>query len=388
MDLEKLKEFATKRQSEIIDAVIMYGSQKKAAAELEINSRTLERSLQTARRNASRRGWSPQHDMTHSVPDTHVVKGVSTFYDEHSNPIRQWVKSDLKKESQEAALQAFADALVDDLPKYQPLPSKPLTGASEALTAYVIGDAHIGMRVTKERNGDSDWDLEISERVTVGAIEKLIQASGGSDVGLMLDLGDFGHSDNLQNTTSSGQNHMDMDGDYGDSIAAQTRIYRRSIDLMLKSHNKVILMMVRGNHNSSTSRCMNVMLKAFYENEPRVEVLDNVHKFQHITYGNNLLVTHHGDRMKPQRGFEYTARSLSKEWGTCEHKHLLMGHVHHHTAVEIGGMLCETFQALPAGDAWHSDSGYGAKRTMSAIVYNKKHGEIQRHKVGINQLGE
>ena len=223
MDLEKLKEFATKRQSEIIDAVIMYGSQKKAAAELEINSRTLERSLQTARRNASRRGWSPQHDMTHSVPDTHVVKGVSTFYDEHSNPIRQWVKSDLKKESQEAALQAFADALSGDLPKYQPLQLKPLTDTPQALTAYVIGDAHIGMRVTKERNGDSDWDLEISERVTVGAIEKLIQASGGSDVGLMLDLGDFGHSDNLQNTTSSGQNHMDMDGDYGDSIAGKSK---------------------------------------------------------------------------------------------------------------------------------------------------------------------
>ena len=388
MDLEKLKQFATKRQLEIIDAVIKHGSQKKAAAELDINSRTLERSLQTLKRNASRRGWSPDHDMTHSVPDTHVVKGVSTFYDEHSNPIRQWVKSDLKKESQEAALQAFADALVDDLPKYKPLPTKPLTDTPQALTAYVIGDAHIGMKVTKERNGDSDWNLEISERVTVGAIEKLIQASGGSDVGLMLDLGDFGHSDNLHNTTSSGQNHMDMDGDYGDSIAAQTRIYRRSIDLMLKSHNKVILMMVRGNHNSSTARCMNVMLQAFYENEPRVEVLDNVHKFQHITYGNNLLVTHHGDRMKAQRGFEYIARSLSKEWGLCEHKHFLMGHVHHHNAVEIGGMICETFQALPAGDAWHSDSGYGAKRTMSAIVYDKEHGEIQRHKVGINQLGE
>jgi len=388
VNLEKLKEFATKRQLEIIDAVIKYGSQKKAAAELEINSRTLERSLQTVKRNASRRGWSPDHDMTHSVPDTHVVKGVSTFYDENSKPIRQWVKSDLKKESQEAALQAFADALVSDLPKYQPLPTKPLTDTPQALTAYVIGDAHIGMKVTKERNGDADWNLEIAERVTVGAIEKLIQASGGSDVGLMLDLGDFGHSDNLHNTTSSGQNHMDMDGDYGDSIAAQTRIYRRSIDLMLKSHNKVILMMVRGNHNSSTSRCMNVMLKTFYENEPRVEVLDNVHKFQHITYGNNLLVTHHGDRMKAQRGFEYIARSLSKEWGLCEHKHFLMGHVHHHNAVEIGGMICETFQALPAGDAWHSDSGYGAKRTMSAIVYDREHGEIQRHKVGINQLGE
>jgi hypothetical protein len=326
--------------------------------------------------------------MTHPVPATHVVKGVSTFYDENGVAIRQWVKSDLKKQDQEAALQAFAEGLIEELPKYTPKPYTPAKDAVEALTAYVIGDAHIGMKVTKERNGDSDWNLEIAERVTVGAIESLIKASGGSDVGLMLDLGDFGHSDNLANTTSSGQNHMDMDGDYGDSVAAQVRIYRRSIDLLLKSHNKVILMQVRGNHNSSTSRCMNIMLQAFYELEPRVEVLDNAHKFQHITYGNNLLVTHHGDRMKPQRGFEYTARSLSKEWGQCEHKHLLMGHIHHSTSVEIGGMLCETFQALPAGDAWHSDSGYGAKRTMSAVVYDKQHGEIQRHKIGIGQLDD
>jgi hypothetical protein len=386
VELESLKEFATVRQCQVIDAIQEHGSQSKAAKALDINPRTLERSLQTVKRQASRRGWSPSHDMTHSVPDTHVVKGVSTFYDEDSKPIRQWVKSDLKKQSQEDALQSFAEGLVEDLPKYQSLPLKPLTDIPQALTAYVIGDAHIGMKVTKERNGDSDWDLAIAERVTVGAIEKLIQASGGSDTALMLDLGDFGHSDNLNNTTSSGQNHMDMDGDYGDSVAAQVRVYRRSIDLLLAAHNKVILMQVRGNHNSSTSRCMNVMLKAFYENEPRVEVMDNAHKFQHITYGNNLLVTHHGDRMKPQRAFEYVARSLSKEWGQCDHKHMLMGHVHHETSVEIGGMLISTHQALPAGDAWHSDSGYGAKRTMSAIVYDKKHGEVQRHKVGIGQL--
>ena len=387
MNLLELKQFATTRQCEIIDAVIKHGSQGKAAKYLGINSRSLERGLQSAKRQAAKRGWSPQHDYVHSVPDTHVVKGVSTFYDSDGVPIRQWVKSDLKKESQEAALQAFADGLIQELPKYKPSPKKPMTELPEYLTAFAIGDAHIGMKVTKERNGDSDWNLEIAERVTVGAIEKLIHASGGSDTALMIDLGDFGHSDGLHNTSSAGT-AMDVDGDYGNSVCAQVRVYRRSIDLLLASYNKVILMMVRGNHNSSTSRCMNIMLQAFYEGEPRLTVLDNAHKFQHITYGNNLLVTHHGDRMKPQRAFEYTARSLSTEWGQCEHKHLLMGHVHHATSVEIGGMLCETFQALPAGDAWHSDSGYGAKRTMSSIVYCKEFGEIQRHKVGIDQLEE
>lgn len=376
----------TKRQTETLNALVNSSTQKKAASTLGINERKVRETLSRVRRTAATRGYSPEHDMTHTSPESHVVKGVSTLYGDDGAVKQQWVKTNLNQQSQEEAMRSFVDSLIEDLPTYKPLSVKPVTDLPKHLTAYVIGDAHIGMKVTKERNGDSDWDLEIAERVTVGAIEKLVQASGGSDVGLMLDLGDFGHTDSLNNTTSSNTNTMDVSGDYGDSIAAQVRVYRRSIDLMLAAHNKVILMMVRGNHNSSTARCMNVMLKAFYENESRVEVRDNVHKFQHITYGNNLLVTHHGDRMKPQRAFEYVTRSLSKEWGQCEHRQILMGHIHHETSVEIASCLISTYQALPAGDAWHSDSGYGAKRTMSAVVYDKEHGEIQRHKVGINQL--
>jgi len=387
MDLESLKEFATERQGQIIDAIIKYGSQAKAATALGINHRGLERTLKRAKEQASRRGWSPDHDMTHSVPDTHVVKGVSTFYDEDGKPIRQWVKSDLKKESQEAALQAFADALSEVIPKYKPLPYKPVKDLPEHLTAYIIGDAHIGMKVSKDRTGDSDWNLEIAERVTVEAVKKLIDASGPTEVGVMIQLGDFGHADSLHHTTSSGQNHMDMDGDYGDSVAAQVRVYRRCIDMLLANHNKVIIVQVRGNHDSSTSRCMNIMLQAFMASESRLEVRDNASKWQHVEWGNNLLITHHGDRMKPQKAFQHIVASLSQEWGRCNFKHLIMGHVHHHNSIELAGMECETFQALPAPDAWHSDSGFtGAKRTMSAIVYDKEHGEQQRHKVGIGQL--
>ena len=387
MELESLKEFATPSQCRVIDAIIEHGSASKAAKALGMDLRGLRRSFKRSKDSASKQGWSPDHDMTHIVPDTHVVKGVSTFYDENGVPIRQWVKSDLKKQAQEGALQSFAEALTEELPKYKPLPYKAVKDLPKHLTAYVIGDAHIGMKVTKERNGDSDWNLEIAERVTVGAIDKLIKVAGAADTALMLDLGDFGHSDNLANTTSSGQNHMDMDGDYGDSIKAQVRVYRRSIDLLLKSHNKVILMMVRGNHNSSTSRCMNVMLQAFYDNEPRVEVMDNAMKFQKVVYGNNLLVTHHGDKMTPKRAFESIVGGLSDLWGSCKHRHCLMGHIHHETSVELGGMLFSTFQALPASDAWHADSGFtGAKRTMSAIVYDKDHGWQTQHRVGIDQL--
>ena len=386
MDWETLKEWATPRQIEIIDAVIQCGTQSKAATHLNINLRTLSKSLETTKKSAARQGWSPDNDMVHSAPNTHVVKGVSTFYDEDGKPIRQWVKTDLKKESQEALLKAFADGLIETLPKYQPLNHTPTKHDSETITAYVIGDAHIGMLSTNARNRDSgEWNLEIAERVTLEAINKLITASGGGDTALMLDLGDFTHADNAQNTTTSGT-QLDVDGHFSDSIAAAVRIYRQSINMMLEAHNKVVLMMVRGNHNSNTAIVINTMLKVFYEDEPRVEVLDNSSKFMSLKYGRVLIASHHGDRMKAERAYEYVTRSMAKEWGDTDHRYFLMGHIHHSVSKELGGMNFEWFQALPAPDAWHSDSGYGAGRSMSCIVFDSKHGEVQRHKIGIGQL--
>ena len=386
MDLESLKQFATERQGQIIDAVIKHGSQAKAATALGINHRGLERTLKRAKEQAARRGWSPDHDYVHSVPDTHIVKGVSTFYDENGTPIRQWVKSDLKKESQEAALQAFADSLAEVIPKYKPLGVKPTRKQSDRLVAYVIGDAHIGMKTTNAENrNEGDWNLEVAERVTLGAIKSLITASGGGDVGLLLNLGDMIHADNSSGTTSAGT-QLSTDGSYGDSVAAAVRVLRNSIDMMLATHNSVVVINNTGNHDHNTAIAINKMLQIFYETESRVTVKSNEHKLTSYVYGQNLLCTHHGDKIQIQRAYEFITRTMPDIWGATRHRHLLLGHLHTSISKELGGLLVEHFQALPASDKWHSNEMYGSKRTMSCIVYDKQHGEIQRHKVGIGQL--
>ena len=388
MELESLKEFSTARQCQIIDAVIQTGSQAQAAIHLGISRRCLARTFKRAKDAASIRGWSPEHDMTHSVPDTHVVKGVSTFYDENGVPIRQWVKSDLKKQSQEAALQAFAEALAEELPKYKPLDIKPANKPPDRLVAYVIGDAHIGMSTTNAENrNEGDWNLETAERVTLGAIRSLITSSGGGDVGLLLNLGDMIHADNSNGTTTAGT-PLSTDGTYGDSVAAAVRVLRNAIDMMLATHNSVVLINNTGNHDHNTAIAINTMLIMFYENEPRVTVKSNEHKLTSYVYGQNLLCTHHGDKIQIQRAYEYITRTMPDVWGSTRHRHLLLGHLHTSITKEIGGLLVEHFQALPASDKWHSNEMYGSKRTMSAIVYDKIYGEIQRHKVGIDQLGE
>ena len=388
MELESLKEFSTARQCQIIDAVIQTGSQAQAAIQLGISRRCLARTFKRAKDAASIRGWSPSHDMTHSVPSNYVVKGVSTFYDSDGVPIRQWVKSDLKKQSQEAALQAFAEALAEELPKYKPLDIKPANKPPDRLVAYVIGDAHIGMSTTNAENrNEGDWNLETAERVTLGAIRSLITSSGGGDVGLLLNLGDMIHADNSNGTTTAGT-PLSTDGTYGDSVAAAVRVLRNAIDMMLATHNSVVLINNTGNHDHNTAIAINTMLIMFYENEPRVTVKSNEHKLTSYVYGQNLLCTHHGDKIQIQRAYEYITRTMPDVWGSTRHRHLLLGHLHTSITKEIGGLLVEHFQALPASDKWHSNEMYGSKRTMSAIVYDKIYGEIQRHKVGIDQLGE
>lgn len=384
-DLLALKEWATPRQCEILEAVAIHGSTAGAANVLGISVRSVQRGVKNAKKNASKHGFSPDHDMIYPAPDTHLVKGVSTLYGPTGMVKQQWVKTDLKKEMLSEALHQVAADLCESLPKYEPKEDT-LTLTTAALTAYVIGDGHIGMYVRNEHNMEQgDWDLEIAERATLSAISKLVDLSGGTDVGMLVDVGDFMHINDSSKTTSSG-NVLDTDGDLKDIVAATVRIYRTAIEMMLDKHREVVLMKVRGNHDKDAALIINTMLEVVYENEPRVTVLDNRHKFMVYEYGANFFAAHHGDRIKVDQAYQFITRNMGEAWGRTDHRHCFMGHIHHQTGREYGGMTFETYNTIATTDEWHSHSGYGSKRSMTSIIFDKDHGEVQRHKIGINQL--
>lgn len=385
MDYNSLKPWATARQCEIIDAVDAHGTQLKAAKALGITPRSLQRSLKSARKRAAKHGWSPDHDMIYPAPDTHLVKGVSTLYGPTGLVKQQWVKTDIKKDQLSEALHQAAAELCETLPKYEPKPS-PFELTSEALTAYVIGDAHIGMRVTAGANGgNGDWNLKVAEDITLGALDKLIGVSGGTDVGLLVDCGDWMHNNDSSSLTQSG-NVLDMDGDLTEVVTTTVRIYRQAIDMMLDKHREVVVMMVRGNHNRDAALFLNIMLMAVYENEPRVTILDNRDKTTFYEYGANFLGFHHGDRIKPDQLYQYFTSVYAEAWGRTKHRHCFLGHVHHFSAKEIGQMIFETYNTIAPSDSWHHNANYRSKRSMTAIVFDKDNGEVQRHKVGIDGL--
>lgn len=386
MDLESLKEFATERQCEIIDAVLKYGSQAKAATALGINSRGLERTLKRAKEQAAKRGWAPEFSYLHPTPSTHVAKGISTYYDLRTGePLRQWVKSDLKKESLVADLEGVASGLSQELTKYKPLPFKPDKAVKERLATVIIGDAHIGMLV-KRNYGGGNWNLNIAETVTLQAIKQLITNCGKGTEFLLLNVGDFLHC-NTPNITAAGTS-LDTSGHWIDSVESAVRIYRQTVEWALELNQKVTLMNTRGNHDEDLSMVINSMLTVFYEDEPRVNVLSNVSKFIHYQYKSVLLTSHHGDKgIKHQRIYEYFTRNHAKLWGDTTARYCHLGHIHHKQQSEVGGaMLFESWNSLAAVDEYHHQAGYGSGRSMSAVIYDPVWGETQRFRVGITQL--
>ncbi len=377
----------TDRQREIIELRRQGLSVRQVSERVGIAGRNVQSTCSRVRATAARHGYSPEHDMHRTVPKGFSVKGVSTYYNDEGQPVGQWVKSQADTQALfEQALEDFKQGLVEDVQgKAKPV-DKPTDNKDKNLAAcYLIGDHHLGMRAWNKETGQDDYDIDISCKLLFNAVDTLTHASKHAHTGILVNLGDFFHANNIKNETGSGT-PLDVDGRAGMVIEAAGRLYKRLITRMLESHKEVWIINVRGNHDPDAALWLNAMIKMYYENEPRVKVFDNYNKFINFTWGDNLVVMHHGDKINVQRIYETITRVLAKEWGESKHRFAWTGHIHHKQAHEIGGLHHESWNVLPPPDAWHAASGYGSSRSMTAVLLHKTFGEHSRFKVGAEQL--
>jgi hypothetical protein len=85
-------------------------------------------------------------------------------------------------------------------------------------------------------------------------------------------------------------------------------------------------------------------MRLYFEDDPRVHVFDNASKFIWWQWGKNLVVTHHGDRIKMSNLHGSIVSNLRKEWGEAEHTFVWTGHIHHKNQEEYGGALFEVLE--------------------------------------------
>ena len=385
-DDSRLLEFCqTERQRNILTALIENGgNRRKTAKQIGLAERSLYEMIARVRQYAARHGVSPDHGLTHATPPGFAVKGVSTLYNADGEQTAQWVKTTAEAERPEALREAILEAFEDYRGRGK-VSAAPKHSEADLMTVYPMGDPHLGAYSWAEETGD-DFDLKIAEQNLCESVSRLVACSPKSEVGLILNLGDFFHSDTSENRTLRSGHALDVDTRWAKVLRVGVRAMMQCIESACRKHQTVIVKNLIGNHDDHTSQMLSIALGLFYEGNERVIIDESPSKFWFHRFGRVLIGATHGDTCKPTALPGIMAHDRAGDWGETKHRYWYTGHIHSQTVMEFPGVLWESFRTLAGKDAWTASKGYRSGRDMYAIVHAKDHGEVERHRVDIGML--
>jgi len=384
-DFKELRTWATVRQLEYIEAIEKHGSIRSAARELGVAKNAIDGSMLLLRKKAARMGHSPAHDMTRTVPDGYVVKGVSTFYDNDGRAAGQWVKSAQDTERQAELVREMVAAFVAEVPPMAVQPW-PLDWQSDVIPWIQIGDGHLGLLAHASEIGES-FDLKIAEAELCGAIGILIDELPNCERLVINDLGDMTHYENFAATTEASGHALDFDSRFPKMIKVYSRVMRYIVEKALTKARHVDVIVNQGNHSRTNDIWMAELLRVAYGHTDRVHVLNNDSVFIAYRMGNTLVMTHHSDKCKPQQLAHVMTNDFRKDYGETEFHYVDVGHVHHGMVLkEHPGIFVESFNHLASLDRWAHDSGYRNRKSITIVLRSRRFGEVGRRVLPIQEI--
>lgn len=374
-----LEQYATEKQWQKIIAYHEHGGQRQAARALGINKSNIPKAYRAVLQNAAKQGYSPRHDMIHTVPDGFIVRGVSTYYGHDGQPRGQWVKSQTDMQYQAEKLVEWAEQRSEE---FKPLPPiEPVYGNfDDVMNTVVVGDHHIGMLAWGEETGGENYNLKRAEQLLKASMQHNFGMMRPAKQACIMVLGDFLHYDGILAVTPTNRHILDSDSRLDEMIDLGLDCIEWSINLALQTHENVHVMIEPGNHDESILRVFRSTFVRLFRDNLRVTIDDTKRNTHVYKFHNNMIgTTHgHGAQMKPQNLPLIFATDYYDIWGETEHRYIHTGHVHHKNVMEFPGCQVETHGILAPADAYAANNGYRSKQRMEAITYHPQYGEYSR----------
>jgi hypothetical protein len=144
------------------------------------------------------------------------------------------------------------------------------------------------------------------------------------------------------------------------------------IDLSLAKHQRVLVRVLKGNHDEHSSVALAYFLLAWYRNEPRVKIDVDPSLFFFHRFGEVLLGFTHGHETKIQQLAQVMAEVRAVDWGLTKFRYCHGFHLHNTQKYswEGGGCVSEVHQTPIPKDGWHFGRGYLSGRSMQSITYH------------------
>jgi hypothetical protein len=373
----ELRRFASARDLEILDALDLHQSGRKAAVALGLKSEgTIRDAIRRLRARAAVQGYSPESDMRRVAPEPFVVKGTSTYYDKEGAVRGQWVKTKLDDERRGQMIMEAAVAMAEQLPKMAPTPP-PVDSQNDLCNLYVLTDVHIGMLASQEEGG-ADWSTEVAEQVIESCFSMMVDRAPAASHAVVAQLGDFLHFDGMKAITPNSGHVLDADNRFPQVIRAAVRLLRKIVAKALANHENVTLLIAEGNHDEASSQWLQVMFAAIMENEPRLNVIVSAKPYYAFQHGSTALFFHHGHKQTGAGLALLLAAEFREIWGKATRAYAHVGHRHSVEEKDHPGIRVIQHPTLAARDSHASRGGWLSDRQASAITYHREYGEVGR----------
>lgn len=339
---------------------------------------------QTGKDGEVEREWVTQApekgDIYGQLPDGMLLDRITVQVAGDGRLERQWLKG--KAESGVADLVVALKAAFEGYEGHAT--EVPYTHVSDEnlLSVYPIADQHVGLLAWGPEAGE-DYDLKIGVARLRECMKRLVSQSDPSRTAIILNLGDWQHTDDQKNITPGHGHQLDVDSRYAKILTAGVQLMMDCIELALAKHEHVIVRNLPGNHDPHSSIALTIALGAFYASNPRVTIDDDPSDFFYHRFGVTLMGATHGHKMKPDKMAMALATRCREDWGATDYHWFMFGHIHHETAKEVGDVRIESFQTLAAKDAYAAGGGYNAGQSLQCITLHRTEGEIGRHRVNL-----
>jgi hypothetical protein len=353
----------------------------EAIAQHEGNLSAAARALGVSRRTVRHH----HHALKDEMPEG--TYGTSTLErgQEGSNVVLRWVKRAHNRTP--LTREQIIDVVRGAMKGAKPLPrlAMPKKVDADMLSAYPMGDPHIGQYSWGEETGD-DYDLDIAEQLHCDAMDNLIARSPASQEALLINIGDYFHANDHKSRTPQSQHALDVDTRHGKVLRVGIRIQERMIQRALQKHKRVRVINCSGNHDPEAALVLPIAMECLFRNNPRVTIDNSPKKFSYHRFGQVLIGCTHGDTVKIEKLGELMATDMRREWGQTDFHHWFSGHWHHKKVFEGLDFTAEVLRTLAGKDAYAASHGYRSQRDMQCVVFHKYMGEYERHRVDVKHL--
>lgn len=302
----------------------------------------------------------------------------------HVEPLWQ-VKAKLARRRLATDLGLQKEAILEEFRKISPVVRPVYTDEVDIkrvnLLEICIFDPHFG-KLAWRAETDDDYDLKIAEKRVKESVRDLLDRVNLQTVSrILLPVGnDLINIDNRHNTTFAGT-PQDSDCRYMKIIKIVRRILIEMInELSLIAPVDVII--VPGNHDTTSSFMMGEILDAWYHNHEEVNV-DNEPKLRkYYQFGKNGFQFTHGNEEKHESLGLIFATEQPKLWADTKFRFAQLGHFHKNKKMnfvsvdEHQGFQVQILPSLSGTDFWHKSKGYNTLKQAKAFLYNPQTGLI------------